>query len=205
MAGVFRLAPPSQLRPCRQEKRPTLWKKSAALVMFLTCPCGRSAPMIGAHHGAHFPYWDGMCGGRHRCPVRFESSSSHNAGVPHWASQIKRGGLLLWQRARKNLFECTFTVLFLISLSEKAKCMSVHTVCAKQRVVFLDVTNMQVILQSSFPPIWMICTRAISRVTKEPPSRCPEKCPQPKSYNICNHNIKLFLGRRNVQFAAQKE
>lgn len=126
MAGVFRLAPPSQLRPRRQEKRPTLWKKTAALVMFLTCPCGRSAPMIGSHHGAHFPYWDGMCGGRHRCPVRFESSS-HNAGVPHWASQIKRGGLLLWQRARKNIFECTFTVLFLISLSEKAKCMSVHT------------------------------------------------------------------------------
>lgn len=145
MAGVFWLAPPSQLRPRWQEKRPALWKKSAALVMFLTCPRGRSAPMIAAHYVTHFPYWNGMCGGRHCCPVQFESSSSHNAGVPHWASQIKQG-LLLWQRARKNIFARTYTVLFLISLSEKTKYISVH-ICAKQRVVFLDVTNVQVILR----------------------------------------------------------
>lgn len=146
MAAVFHIPPPSQSRPRWQEKRPTLWKKSAALVMFLTCRRGRSAPMIGAHHGAHFPYWDGMCGGCRCCPVRFESSS-HNAGVPRWASQIMQTGTpaALTESQKSAL---TF-VLFLISLSWKVKYVLVH-MCQAEGGIFGHVPNMQVILQTHF-------------------------------------------------------
>lgn len=125
MAAVFHLSPPSPSRPRWQEKRPTLWKKSAVLVMFLTCRCGRSAPMIGPHYGAHFPYWGGMCGGCLRCSVRFESSS-HNAGVPRFTNN-ETGRPAALTESQKNALARTLTfVLFPISLSENVKYMSVH-------------------------------------------------------------------------------
>lgn len=52
---------PRNRDPADKKRRPPLWKESAALVMFLTCRRGRSAPVIGAHRGAHFLYRDGMC------------------------------------------------------------------------------------------------------------------------------------------------
>lgn len=67
----------------------SLRSKSVCLVMFLTCLRGRSAPMIGAHRGARFPYWTGMHRGSWRCPVKFESSS-HNTGALHLPQQIMK-------------------------------------------------------------------------------------------------------------------
>lgn len=79
-----------------------LTRKKAHAVKEVSRPCDvshMSAWKVCSHDqptfGAHFLYWDGMCGGCRRCPVRFESSS-HNAGVSRWASQIvKQQGLLI--------------------------------------------------------------------------------------------------------------